>query len=234
MIGAGHANVSASASCLSSVEHDGTGCSAARKFLRQLTKSPTTLFGDEELATKAVGVLGLARSVCSFSAASGGADKYAGAARFQARLISAGCELLVPMGTSEVELEGVEAAVLPWADAAARAFEELIARRLETLAGAPAAACAADDGPKTDDHEAGCRAGAADGLAPESSTFDGALLPLPSELLDHKAVHLAAMAGALLSVGAMLVLSLSSGSERRSIHFLGSCAGAVWMQLRRS
>ena len=207
------------------VERDGTGCDAARKFLRQLTKTPDPLFGDAGLATKAVGVLGLARSVCSFSAASGGAEKFAGAARFQTRLVSAGCELLVPMGMAEVELEDVDKVVLPWADAAARAFEELISRRLGTLfacgatpsvaelasegettpslAAVSAAAFATEDDTKTD--EASCRAEAADELASETPTRDEARVPWRSEILDHRVLL---SAGALLGAASLLMLSL--------------------------
>ena len=129
-----HAEVDASAVLfIIEVERDGTACDAARKFLRQLSKSSETVFGQTELRHKAIGVLGLARSVCSFSAASGGADKFAGAARFQRRLATMGCHVLLPMGMSEVELEAVDVAVLPWVDAAARAFEELIHSRVMAL-----------------------------------------------------------------------------------------------------
>ena len=225
-----HADVSASAVLfIVEVERDGTSCDAARKFLRQLTKSPATLFGDAELATKAVGVLGLARSVCSFSAASGGADKFAGAARLQARLVSAGCELLVPMGMSEVELEGVEVAVLPWADAAARAFEELIARRLDTLFGRglpPSVAeptsvaeatmsraadpCATEHMSKADGDDANWRAGAGE-QATERSAVDDPQRTLPSEILGHRVLSAAVM----LAAGSLLMLSVRACRRMR-------------------
>ena len=67
------------------------------------------------MATKRVGVLGIARSVCAFSAASGGSDKFLGAAKLQKALLEHGCTLLVPYGGAEVEMEEVEVSVVPWA-----------------------------------------------------------------------------------------------------------------------
>jgi peptide-methionine (S)-S-oxide reductase len=216
VVGEWNADVSATAVLfIVEVERDGTGCDAARKFLRQLAKSPTTIFGQADVASKAVGVLGLARSVCSFSAASGGADKFAGAARFQARLVSAGCELLLPMGTSEVELEGIEVAVLPWADAAARAFEALIARRLEALAGgggAPSSSGALRSSSEgavkaTDGHEDGGRVNITDKKAHGKPEVD-APVPLPTESSGQPGALLLTVAGAALlgAAGSLLVL----------------------------
>mmetsp|Transcript_45093 Transcript_45093/g.118237 ORF Transcript_45093/g.118237 Transcript_45093/m.118237 type:complete len:211 (-) Transcript_45093:204-836(-) len=74
------------------------------------------------LASKRIGVLGVARSVCAFSAASGGLDKYSGAAKLQKALVAVGCSVLVPLGGAEVEMEEVDVAVLPWVDGVAAAL----------------------------------------------------------------------------------------------------------------
>ena len=70
-----------------------------------------------------MGVLGIARSVCAFSAASGGSDKFLGAAKLQKALLEHGCTLLVPYGGAEVEMEEVEVSVLPWVDGVAAALK---------------------------------------------------------------------------------------------------------------
>ena len=115
------------------VEGDGTACDAARRWMRKLKRDPESLLGGA-LRQKTIGVLALARSVCAFSAASGGVDKFSGAARLQRELVRYGCGQLLPMGMAEVEMEEVDTSVLPWADAAAAAFEDLLARRIANLA----------------------------------------------------------------------------------------------------
>lgn len=203
-----HAHVSAMVILfIVEVESDGTSCDGARKFLRRLTRSPATVFGAVDLSTKAIGVLALARSVCAFSAASGGSDKYAGAAKLQARLVGAGCELLVPMGTSEVELEDVDVAVLPWVDASGRAFEQRLAHRIEILGGGPpaAASVAAETVPLS------C-AGAADGAAAEpngcetEATDRSAINAASGPMMPTRGTSRRLLLAALLGAGSLLVL----------------------------
>lgn len=101
-------------------EPDGSPCAAARKFMRELKKAGAT-----PLAGKKVAVLALARSVCAFSAAQGGSDKFAGGAKVQKALSEVGgCEgSLVKMGSAEVEQEEVDVVVVPWADSLRAALE---------------------------------------------------------------------------------------------------------------
>lgn len=106
------------------VERDGTACDGSRRWLRQLKREPQSLLGGG-LHGMRVGVLALARNTCSFSAASGGAEKFAGATRLQKALLEFGCTLLVPMGCAEVEMEEVDVSVLPWADGVATALRSL-------------------------------------------------------------------------------------------------------------
>lgn len=95
------------------VEVDKEGdCTEARKLLRALKKADANT-----LSGKRIAVLALARSVCSFSAASGGLDKFRGGARLQSALLAAGAWKLCQMGCAEVEMEEVEVSVLPWAQA---------------------------------------------------------------------------------------------------------------------
>ena len=61
-----------------------------------------------------VAVLTLAHSVCAFSAASGGAEKYRAGQRLQAALIACGADITVAHGMAEVEVQEVEESVLPW------------------------------------------------------------------------------------------------------------------------
>jgi hypothetical protein len=55
------------------VESDGSACDAARKLVRALRRSPSEVLGGK-MGGKAIGVLVLARSLCAFSSASGGAQ----------------------------------------------------------------------------------------------------------------------------------------------------------------
>jgi len=114
------------------VESDGAVCEAGRKWMLHLKRSPDSLLGGT-LRGKAVGVLGIARSVCAFSAASGGPEKYSGALRFQRALLQVGCELLVEMGCAEVETEELDVQVLPWADGVSAAFEARLADKIAAL-----------------------------------------------------------------------------------------------------
>ena len=101
-------------------EPDGELCPAARKFQRELKKAPRLA---DSGATQ-VACLALARSACSNSAAMLGADKWNGAMRLQRLMVEQhGCSLLVPMGRAEIEIEGVEENVLPWARQLAAALE---------------------------------------------------------------------------------------------------------------
>lgn len=98
------------------VELDREGeATAARPLTRALR--PLRLAGSHALDHTHVAVLALAHSVCAFSAASGGPDKFRGAARLQSGLVDAGCTLIHAMGTAEVEIEEVEQSVLPWIQA---------------------------------------------------------------------------------------------------------------------
>ena len=70
----------------------------------------------EALQGLSVAVMALARSVCAFSAASGGADKFRGGSKLLASLKAAGaCAVLAKCGMAEVEVEEVEVSVVPWA-----------------------------------------------------------------------------------------------------------------------
>ena len=100
-------------------EQDGELCPAGRKFLRELKKSPSLASSGAD--TK-VACLALARSVCENSANMLGADKWSGAARLQRVLVDNGCTPLVPMGLAEIEIEGVEVNVLPFAQQLAQAL----------------------------------------------------------------------------------------------------------------
>ena len=87
--------------------------SAARPLTRALRPLRQTAAGCLDGTT--IGVLALAHSVCAFSAASGGDDKYRGGARLQNGLIEMGARLLHKLGTAEVEIEEMGTCVLPWA-----------------------------------------------------------------------------------------------------------------------
>jgi len=91
-------------------EQDGMLAADARKLQRELKKAADSAC----LAGCHVAVLALARSVCAFSAASTGADKYSGATKLQAVLTSLGASAVLPLGCAEIEVEEVEVAVLPW------------------------------------------------------------------------------------------------------------------------
>lgn len=90
-------------------EQDGELCTAARKFLRESSKPERRLGG------RKVACLALARSVCVNSANMLGADKFKGAARIQRALMDQGCTPLVEISCVEIELEDVDASVVPWA-----------------------------------------------------------------------------------------------------------------------
>ena len=139
---------------------------------------------------------------------SGGADKFAGAARLQARLVAAGCQLLVPMGTSEVELEGVDVAVLPWADAAARAFEQRLALRLEALAAGPPAptpAATAEAAPPEASRAPAETNGRCETEAPDGFAI-GMAAQEPRLVLEACARSKPLLVAALLGIGSLLVL----------------------------
>jgi hypothetical protein len=71
------------------------------------------------------------------------AQKFGGGASVQRALLEHGqCELLLPMGCAEVELEELDASVLPWADSVAAAFEARLAAKIAALS--PAAGAAGD------------------------------------------------------------------------------------------
>ena len=74
----------------------------SQEVLRALKKADANT-----LSGKRIAVLALARSVCSFSAASGGLDKFRGGARLQSALLAAGAWKLCQMGCAEVEMEEV-------------------------------------------------------------------------------------------------------------------------------
>lgn len=120
-------------------EPDGELCPAARKFQRELKKAPRLA---DSGATQ-VACLALARSACSNSAAMLGADKWNGALRLQRLMVEYhGCSLLVPMGKAEIEIEGVEENVLPWARQLSAALEALGDAAGGEAAGAAAATAA--------------------------------------------------------------------------------------------
>ena len=93
-------------------EQDGGLGGAARKLLRSLSKGDDDRFSGR---TPSVGLLAIGKSVCANSSAMLGRDKWSGAAKLQSALHSAGCTPLVAMGGVEIELEDIEASVLPWA-----------------------------------------------------------------------------------------------------------------------
>jgi hypothetical protein len=97
------------------VEVDREGDSPAGRKLAKALKA----HDGNGLKGAQVAVLALARSVCSFSAASGGMDKFRGGARLQSALVAAGASPLCQMGCAEVEMEEVEVSVVPWAKALA-------------------------------------------------------------------------------------------------------------------
>ena len=120
-------------------ESDGELCPAARKFQRELKKAPRLA---DSGATQ-VACLALARSACSNSAAMLGKDKWNGALRLQRLMVEYhGCSLLVPMGLAEIEIEGVEENVLPWARQLAAALEARGGATGGEAAGAAAATAA--------------------------------------------------------------------------------------------
>ena len=92
------------------VECDKEGdSSCARKLMRSLKAAQApSLIGVQ------VAVLALAKSVCAFSAASGGDDKFMGGHRLLKSLQAAGAEAICKVGHAEVEVEEVEVSVIPW------------------------------------------------------------------------------------------------------------------------
>ena len=117
------------------VEMDKEGeAAAARKLTRALR--PLRLADSSALEHTHMAVLALAHSVCSFSAAQGGSDKYRGALRLQSGLVDAGARKLHELGCAEMEVDEVDVSVLPWIRAlhgvlecdeqAARAFGEMM------------------------------------------------------------------------------------------------------------
>ena len=114
------------------VESDGEA-PAARPLTRSLRSMRLTEAGSLE-GTR-VAVLSLAHSVCAFSAAQGGSDKFRGGARLQSGLVDAGARALLALGTAEVEVEEVDTAVVPWAEElrAALLREEEAAKGLERM-----------------------------------------------------------------------------------------------------
>ena len=100
-------------------ESDGTACTTARKFMRELKK-----LGDTPLSGKKVAVLAVASSVCAFSAASGGSDKFGGGGKLLKALLEiGGGEALVKLGCAEVEQEEVETSVHPWVSSVRAALD---------------------------------------------------------------------------------------------------------------
>jgi hypothetical protein len=96
-------------------EADGEPCAPAAKFLRTLRRSECFANFSESIGRR-VAVLALARSVCSNSSAMlGSTEKFSGGARVLKTLLASGCTRLVPLGMAEVELQPVEACVIPWA-----------------------------------------------------------------------------------------------------------------------
>ena len=90
---------------------------------RALTRALKRLAADQRpLQGRGIAVLALARSVCAFSAASGGMDKFRGAARLEAALVKAGAQTLCAMGMAEVEVREVDESVLPWCRSLASAL----------------------------------------------------------------------------------------------------------------
>jgi len=112
------------------IEVDGNGeaCHTARQWMRRLKAAicEGKMQPGGMLTGKYLSVLALASSVCAFSSASAGLDKYRGAARIEHSLLEMGCLRLTPaMGTAETETEEVDANVMPWADKVALALDGL-------------------------------------------------------------------------------------------------------------
>lgn len=104
-------------------EADGEPCMPAAKFLRTLRRSECFANFSASICRR-VAVLALARSVCASSSAMlGSTEKFSGGARVLKTLLSNGCTRLVPLGMAEVELQPVEACVLPWAHAVCAAVD---------------------------------------------------------------------------------------------------------------
>ena len=101
------------------VECDKEGDSmGARKLVKALkTAESGRLWGVR------VAVLALAKSVCAFSAASGGDDKFRAGHRLLAALKAAGANALCTVGHAEVEVEEVETSVVPWLDELVRTIK---------------------------------------------------------------------------------------------------------------
>lgn len=89
--------------------------SAARSLVRKLKKTFPPDAASVALAGASVAVLALARSVCAFSAASAGKEKYQGGARLLTDMQALGARQLCPTGGAEIEVEDVDVHVLPWA-----------------------------------------------------------------------------------------------------------------------
>ena len=83
------------------VEVDAEGDAGTARPLTRALK-PLKLSTPDPLAGVHVAVIALAHSVCAFSAASGGADKYRGGQRLQNALVEAGAHLLRPLGCAEM------------------------------------------------------------------------------------------------------------------------------------
>lgn len=109
---------------------------AARKLVRGLKKAAGP-DAASALSDGTVAVLALAASVCAFSAASAGKEKYKGGARLLADLQALGARQLSPLGGAEVEVEEVDVHVLPWARSVCAA-----------LGGAPGAEPRVDEAPR--------------------------------------------------------------------------------------
>ena len=85
------------------VECDKEGeATAARPFTRALR--PLRMADSQALDGASVGVLALAHSVCAYSAASGGSDKFRGGARLLSSLTEAGARPLHALGMAEMEV----------------------------------------------------------------------------------------------------------------------------------
>jgi hypothetical protein len=83
------------------------GCMEVRKFLRVLKKA-------QPMAGFAFCTLALARSACSFSAASLGAEKYKVGRKVSKSLAERNGREVIEMGTAEVELEDINESIVPW------------------------------------------------------------------------------------------------------------------------
>jgi hypothetical protein len=85
---------------------------SARPLTRALR--PLRLSDSRALDGTRIAVIALAHSVCAFSAASGGQDKFRGGLRLQNGLVDAGARAVHAFGSAEVEVEEVGESVLPW------------------------------------------------------------------------------------------------------------------------